>query len=582
DTGQIQETLEGHILHPVLFKDEVENIYAQGGYFFIEFGPKNILTGLVNNTLADKPHFAVALNPAANQDSDRQLREAYVQLKVAGLQIGVFDPYPLIQKIQVKKKSPVTVTLNGGLYITEKTRSAFEKALLDGEKLSILSGIPTPSVGINSNGKAEKTAQPAPVPPAVPAPAAPPAAAAAPTSVPAPVPGLLAQNLAQIQAMQNETLRVHEQYLNAQSEYARTFSQLLQMGFSGQKDGSAQESLERSLGKFHEHQQATLKVHEQYLQTQASFTQNLFALIQQVPVGVLAAFAAPQIAVNPAPAVVPASPAPTPAAVAPAIMPAPVLPSANPVVKPAAQAARTAPAVSAVPAVKTGGSTLETISAGLFRIVSEKTGYPVEMLDANMDMEADLGIDSIKKVEILGAMQSQFPELPKPEAEALAELRTLAQIVSFMGASAATAGVIAAPAKLEGPAAALQPTPAVQTAVASPVSGDLKKAVLEIVSEKTGYPAEMIEPGMDMEADLGIDSIKKVEILGAVQSAFPDLPRPEPEVLSELRTLGQVIDYYQSKSAPAAAPEPLPAIPSPTASVAPAAANPAAASGSVD
>ena len=31
----------------------------------------------------------------------------------------------------------------------------------------------------------------------------------------------------------------------------------------------------------------------------------------------------------------------------------------------------------------------------------------------SMDMESDLGIDSIKRVEILGAMQEQHPELPE-------------------------------------------------------------------------------------------------------------------------------------------------------------------------
>ena len=41
--------------------------------------------------------------------------------------------------------------------------------------------------------------------------------------------------------------------------------------------------------------------------------------------------------------------------------------------------------------------------------------------------------------------------------------------------------------------------------------------MMAIVGEKTGYPLEMLEPGMDMESDLGIDSIKRVEILGAVK-----------------------------------------------------------------
>ncbi len=49
----------------------------------------------------------------------------------------------------------------------------------------------------------------------------------------------------------------------------------------------------------------------------------------------------------------------------------------------------------------------------------------------------------------------------------------------------------------------------------------------------------MLDPEMDMEADLGIDSIKRVEILGALQDAHPDLPEVETEVLAELRTLAQ-------------------------------------------
>ncbi|MFO0659219.1 MAG: phosphopantetheine-binding protein [Polyangiaceae bacterium] len=39
----------------------------------------------------------------------------------------------------------------------------------------------------------------------------------------------------------------------------------------------------------------------------------------------------------------------------------------------------------------------------MLTIVAEKTGYPAEMLGADMELEADLGIDSIKRVEILAA-----------------------------------------------------------------------------------------------------------------------------------------------------------------------------------
>jgi acyl carrier protein len=54
------------------------------------------------------------------------------------------------------------------------------------------------------------------------------------------------------------------------------------------------------------------------------------------------------------------------------------------------------------------------------------------MLNLETDMESDLGIDSIKKVEIMGALRSQFPNLPKADPEAFAEARTLGQIIDYM------------------------------------------------------------------------------------------------------------------------------------------------------
>jgi acyl carrier protein len=192
----------------------------------------------------------------------------------------------------------------------------------------------------------------------------------------------------------------------------------------------------------------------------------------------------------------------------------------------------------------------EALTETLLNVVSEKTGYPKEMLDLNMNMEADLGIDSIKRVEILGALQQEYPDLPKPEPEALAELATLAQIIAFLqaGSAPAPAAILAAMTVVEQktvPEAKAQPVaPAPGPAAAIPVaSGDLKEAVLQVVSEKTGYPQEMLDLGMNMEADLGIDSIKRVEILGALQAKYPDLPKPDPESLAEMCTLGNIIDF---------------------------------------
>jgi acyl carrier protein len=89
------------------------------------------------------------------------------------------------------------------------------------------------------------------------------------------------------------------------------------------------------------------------------------------------------------------------------------------------------------PSTASDDHSLENLAAILLEIVAEKTGYPVDMLESEMDMEADLGIDSIKRVEILGAMEDQVGGLPAIEAETLSELRTLGQIVEIMGSQKA-------------------------------------------------------------------------------------------------------------------------------------------------
>jgi acyl carrier protein len=65
-------------------------------------------------------------------------------------------------------------------------------------------------------------------------------------------------------------------------------------------------------------------------------------------------------------------------------------------------------------------------------IIGEKTGYPPEMLDLNMDMEADLGIDSIKRVEIMWSLQEQLPHLPQVSGSEMSELRTLKEIADHL------------------------------------------------------------------------------------------------------------------------------------------------------
>ncbi|MCD4739085.1 MAG: acyltransferase domain-containing protein, partial [Anaerolineae bacterium] len=90
---EAQELLGQHILHPVIFKSQIEHIYAAGGRVFVEIGPRRIVTNLVDAILGDRPHLALPLNASRQKSSDRQLRTAVVQLKVAGVPLGDIDPY---------------------------------------------------------------------------------------------------------------------------------------------------------------------------------------------------------------------------------------------------------------------------------------------------------------------------------------------------------------------------------------------------------------------------------------------------------------------------------------------------------
>ena len=75
----------------------------------------------------------------------------------------------------------------------------------------------------------------------------------------------------------------------------------------------------------------------------------------------------------------------------------------------------TAPTPSAAPALQpvvevTPAPAIENsqLAEMLLRVVSEKVCYPAVMLELSMDMEADLGIDSIKRVEIFGALTQKY------------------------------------------------------------------------------------------------------------------------------------------------------------------------------
>lgn len=209
--------------------------------------------------------------------------------------------------------------------------------------------------------------------------------------------------------------------------------------------------------------------------------------------------------------------------------PATVAPTPAPAVRISAPSAKQKPDSTA----RAGGLDAIELVRG---IIADKTGYPEDMLDADMDLEGELGVDSIKQVEILSTLREKLPNLPEIDPEKLVELRTIAAIADMVSATDAAPAMTNKPA--QSPSSAPESTPAVTT---GKITADI---VRELIAEKTGYPSDMLEDDMDLEGELGVDSIKQVEILSALREQHPDLPEVDPEALVELRTIRAIANFF--------------------------------------
>merc|ERR1711951_247961 len=112
------------------------------------------------------------------------------------------------------------------------------------------------------------------------------------------------------------------------------------------------------------------------------------------------------------------------------------------------------------------------------------------MIEMDMSLETELGVDSIKRVEILSDVQKQL-NVEAQNVAALSRTQTVGEVVDAM-----------------------------------------------IAELKTGYEPEMIEMDMSLETELGVDSIKRVEILSDVQKQL-NVEAQNVAALSRTQTVGE-------------------------------------------
>jgi acyl carrier protein len=72
--------------------------------------------------------------------------------------------------------------------------------------------------------------------------------------------------------------------------------------------------------------------------------------------------------------------------------------------------------------------------------------------------------------------------------------------------------------------------------------------MIDFVVEQTGYPREVVELDADLEADLGIDSIKKAQLFAELRDYFDISPSINHNelTLDDFPTLRHVINFIQN------------------------------------
>jgi len=450
DPNAMRERLATQLAQPVRFVDVIEAMYARGVRTFVEVGPGSVLTDLVGRILSGRAHKAISTD-RKGKSGLTSLHDALGKLVVAGVKVDfapLWEAYEDRTNVAPKARPKLELQITGSNYakpypppggaaaLPKPNANAPAKPAVSAPVASApvasapIASAPIASAPIASASIASAAVSSAAVSPSKPVngSAAKPAVTSAVTTAVKPASQSKPTNTALPSTPASSKTMVSPMRDDVQLAWVRAY----------------QEAQRQTIEAHASYQRAMAETQVAFLDMAKSSFNGLAAIMTGQPVAAIEQRAAAPIAlaqstpaayaVAAAPAPVVIAPAPVAAPAAAPVAPAPVVvaaPVPAPVAKAAPVAAAPAPvAAPAAPAAPAGGGVdLEKV---MLEIVAEKTGYPSEMLGMQMELEADLGIDSIKRVEILSAMRARVPNLPEVKPNELAQLRTLGQIVDYM------------------------------------------------------------------------------------------------------------------------------------------------------
>ncbi len=182
-------------------------------------------------------------------------------------------------------------------------------------------------------------------------------------------------------------------------------------------------------------------------------------------------------------------------------------------------------------------------------VVAGITGYQRAMLDLDMELEADLGIDTVKQATVLATLAEALGASEMGEVR-LSDYPTLRGLVTLFTRSAAPAAAAtghASAAAAHANGAAVPQGPAPQAAPSAAAAGEVADVVRAAVAEVTGYKVSLVEPSMELEADLGVDTVKQATILATLGARF-GLQQDLEFRISDFPTVGHLISFFAARA----------------------------------
>lgn len=370
EVAQLKSSMAAHLVKSVEFVAEIEAMYRDGARVFVEIGPKSILSRLTKQILGDRPHTTITLDN--DQEGVYGLLSALANLVSEGVEL---DLLPLLAGIQSKIESSDALT-------------SYESA----EPISKHAWI------LNGSG-ARRSSEPV-------------------RQIGVTLEQVIAQNSVTKTVLKEEgVVTAPSSQLNTNISYdGHHFKHNKERKMDGRRQApnaggpAVMAEYFDMMRQFLESQENVMSMYlggtsvprsgETRPQRLPKAAPQMAELSMEVP-AVAAPVAAPAVAPVSAPA-----PAPAPvAAVAPVAAPEPTAPAAP---------------VAAVESAASDTLDRDKITQMLLEIVEDKTGYPSDMVGLDQKLEADLGIDSIKRIEIVGSL---LKTLPAAYGDALGENR---------------------------------------------------------------------------------------------------------------------------------------------------------------